>query len=128
MLVAAVNAAGLTDALSQPGNRTVFAPVNSAFAAVPAAQLQFLLDPAHKAELTKVLLYHAVPVDLMASDLKDGEMLRTLNVGQNLTVHIVPGAPPKIMVNQANIIKADIIASNGIIHLIDSVLVPGNLM
>lgn len=128
-LVAAVKAANLTSALSNPNaNLTVFAPTNEAFSnALAMLKLPINELLANTELLTKVLEYHVVPGVYMASDLKDGETLMTLLPGGTLTVMmmgknvtIVPtGGPP------ATVVKADIMASNGVIHIINGVLLPG---
>lgn len=119
-LVAAVKAAGLADTLGGKGPFTVFAPTDDAFAALPAGTLDSLLKPENKQQLRAILLYHVVPGIVKSTDLKDGETLKTAG-GQTLTVHI-SGAT--VRVNDAIVVKADIQASNGIIHVIDKVLLP----
>ncbi len=117
-LVAAVQAAGLVDALKGPGPYTVFAPDQKAFAAIPAATLTALLkDP--KA-LSNILLYHVVPGKVMAADVKDGLTAKTLQ-GGNVTFKVADG---KVTINDANIVSTDIAASNGVIHVIDKVILP----
>ena len=116
-LVAAVTAAGLVETLSGEGPFTVFAPTNDAFAALPAGTVEGLL--ADIPALTGVLTYHVVPGAVMAADLTEGMMAETVN-GASLTFTLDGGAK----VNGVNIIITDIAASNGVIHVIDAVLVP----
>ena len=116
-LVAAVQAAGLVDTLKGPGPFTVFAPTDAAFAKIPKAQLDALLKD--KAALTKVLTYHVVPGKVMAADVKAGKV-KTVQ-GSELTVSTTGG----VMVDQAKVVKTDIAASNGVIHVIDTVVMPG---
>lgn len=115
-LVAAVTAAGLVDTLKSAGPFTVFAPTDEAFAKVPKATLDALL--ADKAALTKVLTYHVVAGKVMAADVKAG-MVPTVN-GQSITVKTAGG----VMVDGAKVVATDIAASNGVIHVIDSVILP----
>lgn len=115
-LVAAVKAAGLVDTLKGPGPFTVFAPTDEAFAKVPKAQLEALLKD--KAALTKVLTYHVVPGKVMAADVKAGKV-KTVQ-GSELTVSTMGG----VKVDNANVVKTDIVTSNGVIHVIDSVVLP----
>ncbi len=116
-LVQAVRAAGLVDVLKGEGPFTVFAPTDEAFAKLPAGTLENLLQD--KEKLTAVLTYHVVPGRLMASDVVKKAELKTAQ-GQNLRVTIGESA----MVDQAKIIKTDIACSNGVIHVIDSVVIP----
>ena len=115
-LVTAVKAAGLVDTLKGPGPFTVFAPTDEAFAKVPKAQLDALL--ADKAMLTKVLTYHVVAGKVMAKDVKAGSV-KTVQ-GSSITVKTDGG----VMVDGAKVIKTDVVASNGVIHAIDSVIMP----
>lgn len=119
-LVAAVKAAELAATLSSDGPFTVFAPPNSAFAALPAGTVETLLQPENKAQLQGVLTYHVVQGRLSASDLMDGQTLTTVN-GATLTVRKMDG---KVMVGGATVTQANVYASNGIAHVIDSVLLP----
>jgi uncharacterized surface protein with fasciclin (FAS1) repeats len=116
-LVQAVQAAGLVDVLKGEGPFTVFAPTDEAFAKLPAGTLENLLQD--KEKLTAVLTYHVVPGRLMASDVVKQAELKTVQ-GQDLRVTVGEGA----MVDQAKIIKTDIACSNGVIHAIDSVVIP----
>ena len=116
-LAKALTEAGLIDTLKGPGPFTVFAPTDAAFAKIPAEQLQALL--ADKAMLTKVLTYHVVPGKVMAKDVSTGSV-KTVE-GQNLMLEV---SSDGVKVNDANVIKTDIVASNGVIHVIDSVVLP----
>ena len=115
-LVAAVQAAGLVDTLKGTGPFTVFAPTDEAFAKIPKATLDGLL--ADKAALAKVLTYHVVPGKVMAKDVKAGKV-KTVQ-GQEITVSTSMG----VMVDQSKVIATDVAASNGVIHAIDTVLMP----
>ena len=118
-LEAAVLAAGLQGALAGPGPLTVFAPTDAAFAALPAGTIETLLaDPT--GVLTQVLLYHAVAGVAMSTELSDGMMVETLQ-GQDVTVTINANG---VFINDAQVIIADIMADNGVVHVIDAVLVP----
>lgn len=119
-LVAAVGAAGLVETLSGTGPFTVFAPTNAAFEALPAGTVDNLLKPESKDQLTSVLTYHVVAGNVMAADLSDGQIVKTLN-GQDLTVSINDG---KVMINGATVTAADLSGSNGVIHVVDGVLLP----
>jgi uncharacterized surface protein with fasciclin (FAS1) repeats len=119
-LVAAVKAAGLAETLSGKGPFTVFAPTDAAFAKLPAGTVDSLLKPENKDKLRAILLYHVVSGDVKAADLTDGESVKTVG-GGTLTIHIASGA---VTVNDADVVKADIPASNGVIHVIDTVLLP----
>jgi uncharacterized surface protein with fasciclin (FAS1) repeats len=115
-LVTAVQAAGLVDTLKGPGPFTVFAPTDEAFAKIPKAQLDALL--ADKAKLTAVLTYHVVPGKVMAKDVKAGKV-KTVQ-GSELTISTMGG----VKVDAANVVTTDVAASNGVIHVIDSVVLP----
>ncbi len=117
-LVAAVQAAGLVDALKGAGPFTVFAPTEEAFAALPEGTLESLLaDPA---ALANILLYHVVPGKVMAADVTDGLTATTLQ-GSDVSFTVADGA---VKINDANIVTTDIEASNGVIHVIDAVILP----
>ena len=116
-LVTAVQAAGLESTLKGPGPFTVFAPTDEAFAKIPKAKLDALLKD--KAALTKVLTYHVVPGKVMAADVKPGKV-KTVQ-GESLTVTAKDG---KVMVDKAHVTKTDIAADNGVIHVIDTVVMP----
>ncbi len=115
-LAAALTAAGLVDTLKGAGPFTVFAPTDEAFAKIPKAQLDALL--ADKAKLTSVLTYHVVPGKVMAKDVKAGKV-KTVQ-GSELTVGTTGG----VMVDGAKVTATDIVADNGVIHVIDSVMLP----
>jgi uncharacterized surface protein with fasciclin (FAS1) repeats len=119
-LVAAVKAAGLVETLKGAGPFTVFAPTNAAFSALPAGTVDGLLKPEKKDDLTKILTYHVVSGAVKAADLKDGQKIKTVQGGE-LTVSIKDG---KVMINGANVTSADLASSNGVIHVIDAVLMP----
>lgn len=119
-LVAAVTAAGLVETLKGAGPFTVFAPTNAAFAALPAGTVDGLLKPESKDALTKILTYHVVAGAVKAADLTDGQKVKTLQ-GEELTVSIKDG---KVMINGANVTAADLTGSNGVVHVIDAVLMP----
>jgi uncharacterized surface protein with fasciclin (FAS1) repeats len=115
-LASALQAAGLVETLKGKGPFTVFAPTDAAFAKIPKAQLDALL--ADKAKLTAVLTYHVVPGLVMSKDVKAG-MVKTVQ-GSSLTVTTMGG----VKVNNANVTAVDIIADNGVIHVIDTVVLP----
>ena len=115
-LATALTAAGLVDTLKGPGPFTVFAPTDAAFAKIPKAQLDALLKD--KAKLTAVLTYHVVPGKVMAADVKAGKV-KTVE-GSELTIKTAGG----VMVDKAKVTKTDIVADNGVIHVIDTVLMP----
>ncbi|MCS7309340.1 MAG: fasciclin domain-containing protein [Armatimonadetes bacterium] len=117
-LVQAVQAAGLVETLSGPGPFTVFAPTDEAFAKIPAETLQAVL--ADKEKLTSILTYHVVPGKLMAADVVNSTQLQTVQ-GQSITVRAEGGS---VMVDNANVIQTDIEADNGVIHVIDTVIMP----
>ncbi len=121
-LVAAVTAAGLAETLSGTGPFTVFAPVNTAFAKLPAGTVEELVKPESKKALTGILTYHVVSGKVHAKDLTDGQKVKTVN-GQELTVKMHGG---DVMINGAKVVIADVEASNGVIHAIDTVLIPAN--
>lgn len=118
-LVAAVQAAGLADTLKGPGPFTVFAPDDEAFAKLPAGTLDDLLKPENKDKLTRILTYHVVPGMVLAKDIVKMHRAETV-AGSPLKVDAFSG----VKVNDANVVKTDIKASNGVIHVIDTVLVP----
>ena len=118
-LVAAVQAAGLVDTLKGDGPFTVFAPTDAAFAALPAGTVDELLKPENKDKLTAILTYHVVAGKVMSGDLSDGLSAATVN-GANITIGTMGG----VTVNGANVTQADIEASNGVIHVIDAVILP----
>lgn len=118
-LVAAVTAAGLVETLKGPGPFTVFAPTDAAFSALPAGTVEDLLKPENKDKLVAVLTYHVVPGKVMSTDLSEGLKAKTVN-GQEVTITLEGGAK----VDGAVISTADIEATNGVIHVIDSVILP----
>ena len=118
-LVAAVQAAGLVDALKGDGPLTVFAPTDEAFAKLPAGTVESLLKPENKDKLIAVLTYHVVSGEILSSDAKPGEV-KTLQ-GSTLEVSQKNG---QIMIDQARVVSADIRTSNGVIHVIDEVILP----
>uniref|UniRef100_UPI004047582B fasciclin domain-containing protein n=1 Tax=Algoriphagus sp. TaxID=1872435 RepID=UPI004047582B len=119
-LVAAVKAAGLVETLSGTGPFTIFAPTNAAFDALPAGTVEDLLKPENKEKLTAVLTYHVVAGNVMSSQLADGQKVATLN-GQELTVAIKDGV---VTINGTKVIAADLAGSNGVIHVVEGVLLP----
>ena len=119
-LVAAVTAAGLVETLNGAGPFTVFAPTNAAFSALPAGTVDNLLKPESKDALTAILTYHVVAGNVMAADLKDGQVVKTLN-GKELKVSVKDG---KVQINGANVTAADLVGSNGTVHVLDAVLMP----
>ena len=132
-LVAAVKAAGLVDTLSGPGPFTVFAPTNAAFAKLPAGTVDNLLKPENKATLTKVLTYHVVAGRMTAVNLmkavKDGEGMAKLKTVAGEDLVVKQAGPGKLSITDAKgdvamITVADVLQSNGVIHVIDTVLLP----
>ena len=119
-LVAAVQAADLVGALKGDGPLTVFAPTDEAFAALPEGTLDSLLKPENKDQLTAILLYHVVPGKVMSADLSGTVNAETL---QGSKVKIVASSSG-VTVDGANVVKADVAASNGVIHVIDAVILP----
>lgn len=119
-LVAAVTAAELVATLSSPGPFTVFAPVDAAFAALPAGTVESLVSPENKGKLTSILTYHVVAGKVLSTDLSNGMKAKTVNGGE-ITITIADG---KVMVNGAQVVLADVVTSNGVIHVIDGVLLP----
>ncbi len=117
-IVAAVTAADLVETLSGTGPFTVFAPTDDAFAALPAGVLDALLLPENKAVLAQILTYHVVSGMVMAADVKDGDVATV--EGQNVKLSTMGG----VTVNGAKVIAADVMASNGVIHAIDAVILP----
>jgi len=119
-LAAALGAAGLVDTLKGEGPFTVFAPTDDAFAALPAGTVENLLKPENKDQLIAVLTYHVVAGTVMSADLAGQKLM--VDTLQGSTVHI--DATTGVKVDGANVIQADIIASNGVIHVIDAVILP----
>ena len=118
-LVAAVKAAGLVETLNGKGPFTVFAPTDEAFAKLPAGTVENLLKPENKEKLVAVLTYHVLPGKLMAANVTTTNA-KTVN-GKKLAIKVDDG---KVNVGGANVVKTDIAASNGVIHVIDAVLIP----
>jgi uncharacterized surface protein with fasciclin (FAS1) repeats len=118
-LVAAVKAAGLVDTLKGKGPFTVFAPTNAAFAALPAGTVESLLKPENRDQLVAILTYHVVPGRVMAADVVGLSSAGTVN-GRNITIDTSNG----VKVDNANVTATDITASNGVIHVIDAVILP----
>jgi uncharacterized surface protein with fasciclin (FAS1) repeats len=118
-LVAAVKAAGLVETLQSPGPFTVFAPTDEAFAKLPAGTVESLLKPENKAQLAAILTYHVVPGKVMAADVKTMEA-GTAN-GKKLPITVSGG---KVKAGAANVVATDVLASNGVIHVIDTVIIP----
>ena len=118
-LVAAVKAAGLVETLQGPGPFTVFAPTDEAFAKLPKGTVEDLLKPENKEKLVSILTYHVVAGKVMAADVKTMKA-KTVN-GQSLDVKVADGA---VTVDKAKVVKTDVPASNGVIHVIDTVVMP----
>ena len=118
-LVAAVKAAGLVETLQGPGPFTVFAPTDEAFTKLPKGTVEDLLKPENKAKLVSILTYHVVPGKVMAADVKTMKA-KTVN-GQELDVKVNAGS---VTVDDAKVVKTDVAASNGVIHVVDTVILP----
>ena len=118
-LVAAVKAAGLVETLQGKGPFTIFAPTDEAFAKLPAGTVENLLKPENKDQLIAILTYHVVAGKVMAADVKTMQA-KTVN-GKELTIIVADG---KVTVDNANVVKTDVAASNGVIHVIDTVVLP----
>jgi uncharacterized surface protein with fasciclin (FAS1) repeats len=121
-LVTAVKAAGLVETLSGKGPFTVFAPTNAAFEALPAGTLESLLKPENKDQLVAVLTYHVIGAKVMSTDLKEGQKAKTVQ-GEEVTISLKGGAS----VNGAKVAMADVKASNGVVHVIDKVILPPSM-
>ena len=119
-LAAALQAAGLVETLKGAGPFTVFAPTDEAFAKLPKGTLEDLLKPENKAKLTAILTYHVVPGKVMAADVVKVKDAKTVQ-GGSVKVSTMGG---KVMIDNAHVVKADIAASNGVIHVIDTVILP----
>ena len=119
-LAAALNAAGLVETLQGRWTVTVFAPTDEAFAKLPKGTVEELLKPENKEKLTAILTYHVVPGTVMAKDVSGLKSAQTVN-GQELTISAKDG---KVMIDAANVVKTDIVCANGVIHVIDSVVLP----
>ena len=119
-LAAALGAAGLVETLKGAGPFTVFAPTDAAFAKLPAGTVEMLLKPENKAKLTAILTYHVVAGKVMAADVVKVTSAKTVQ-GGSVAVKVTGG---KVTIDAANVVTTDIAASNGVIHVIDSVLMP----
>lgn len=119
-LAAALEAAGLVDTLKGEGPFTVFAPTDEAFAKLPAGTVEGLLKPENKDQLTAILTYHVVPGKVMAADVVGIDEAKTVN-GKMIDVQVEGSA---VKVNEAAVTATDIVASNGVIHVIDTVILP----
>ena len=119
-LVAAVDAAGLVDTLKGEGPFTIFAPTDEAFAALPEGTVEDLLKPENKDQLIAILTYHVVPGKVMAADITGAETTASSVQGGELMINGTDG----VTVNGASVTQADIEASNGVIHVIDQVILP----
>ncbi len=117
-LVTAVKAAGLAETLSGAGPFTIFAPTNEAFAKLPAGTVEELLKPENKAKLAAILTYHVIPGKVLAADVK-AMKVKTVN-GAEATITTEGG----VKVDKAKVVKTDIVGTNGVIHIIDTVLMP----
>lgn len=122
-LVAAVKAGGLVETLKGDGPFTVFAPTDEAFAALPEGTLDMLLKPENKDKLVAVLTYHVVAGKVMSSDLSDGQKAKTVQ-GENVMVDISYG---NVKISGAKVVAADVAASNGVVHVIDKVILPPSM-
>jgi uncharacterized surface protein with fasciclin (FAS1) repeats len=121
-LLAAAEAAGLAEALATTEDITVFAPTDEAFAALPEGTVETLLEPENRGQLTEILTYHVVPGVIPAAEVPaEATLVDTLNDNAKLTVQATDGG---VVVGGANVIQADIEADNGVIHVIDAVLIP----
>ncbi len=121
-LAAALDAAGLVDTLKGEGPFTVFAPTDEAFAKLPEGTVDSLLKPENKEKLIAVLTYHVVPGKVMAADVISLSSATTVN-GEDVTIKAENGG---VMIDNANVVKTDIKTSNGVIHVIDTVILPGS--
>ena len=119
-LAAALTAGDLVQTLKGKGPFTVFAPTDEAFAKLPAGTLADLLKPENKAKLVSILTYHVVPGKVMASQVTGLKSAKTVN-GQPVTISVMDG---RVMIDKAHVVKTDIATSNGVIHVIDTVLLP----
>ena len=120
-LVAAVQAADLVDVLKSDGPFTVFAPTDEAFAALPEGTVETLLLPENKEQLIAVLTYHVVPGSVMASDVMNKQLNAKTVEGSTVRINALQGG---VKVDGANVVAADIVADNGVIHVIDKVILP----
>ena len=120
-LLAAATAAGLVDTLKSDGPLTVFAPTDEAFAALPEGTVENLLKPENKDQLVSILTYHVVSGKVMSTDLQDDMTAATVQ-GGDIKIDLDNG----VMINDASVVTADIETSNGVIHVIDKVILPAN--
>ncbi|CUS48064.1 MAG: hypothetical protein HLUCCO02_05785 [Idiomarinaceae bacterium HL-53] len=120
-LVAALQAADLVDTLNGEGEFTVFAPTDEAFAALPEGTVEDLLKPENRDQLISILTYHVVSGEVMSSDIANQELSAETLQGSNIDINATNGG---VMINNATVTAADIDASNGVIHVIDTVLIP----
>ncbi|AMW27658.1 fasciclin domain-containing protein [Arthrospira platensis FACHB-971] len=119
-LVAALETAELAEILSGEGPFTVFAPTDEAFAALPEGTVEELLKPENRDQLVQILTYHVVPSQVLSANISDGSVETV--AGMPLTITVMDGT---VMVNEASVIQADILGSNGVIHAVDTVILPG---
>lgn len=119
-LVAAVKAAGLVDTLKSKGPFTVFAPTDAAFAKLPAGTVESLLKPENKQKLVSILTYHVLPGKVMSGDIAGKKLSVATVQGGKVNVNAMSG----VMINEAKVVSADIGTSNGVIHVIDTVILP----
>jgi uncharacterized surface protein with fasciclin (FAS1) repeats len=119
-LVAAVTAAGLGETLKGAGPFTVFAPTDDAFAKLPKGTVEDLLKPENKAKLVSILTYHVLPSKVMAADIAGKKMSAKTVQGTDIAVDATSG----VKINDSTVVTADVATSNGVIHIIDSVLMP----
>lgn len=119
-LVTAVKAAGLVDTLKGPGPFTVFAPNDAAFAKLPAGTVESLLKPENKTKLVAILTYHVLPGKVMSKDIAGKKMMAKTVEGAEVSIDATNG----VKIDNAKVVKADIEASNGVIHVIDTVIMP----
>jgi len=119
-LVAALKAAGLVETLKGDGPFTVFAPTDDAFAKLPAGTIESLLKPENEAKLRAILTYHVVPGKVVAKDVVSLKSVKTVQ-GQSIAIEVQNGS---VMIDNAHVIKTDIVARNGVIHVIDTVILP----
>lgn len=125
-LIAAAKAAGLDGALATGENLTVFAPTDEAFAALPAGTVETLLKPENKDQLVAVLTYHVLPRKLASTDLPGGTIhVKTLKTSGDTTLSVTKNSSG-VMIDNAKVVSADIAADNGVIHVVDKVLLPSD--
>ena len=123
-LVQALGAADLVSALQEPGPFTVFAPTDAAFGKLPEDLLECLLEDDGKAALSSILLYHVASGNVSSSELMDGQEIATLNEGKTVTVSIMDST---VMIEQSTVVTPDLFVANGVIHVLDTVLVPDDI-